>query len=82
MIEVFKTNVNDVHQANLLIAEIHGYFNGYRANFDLEDCDRILRIENINGLVSAADIIALLGKNGFMAEVLEDSLMDQHVFVP
>ncbi len=37
MIEVFKTSVKDSDKANMLIDHIHNIFNGYRANFDLED---------------------------------------------
>ena len=44
MVEVFKTNVHDVDQVNLLLNQIHNTFKGYKANFDLEDCDKILRI--------------------------------------
>jgi hypothetical protein len=75
MIEVFKTNVKYVHQANDLIAQIQENFEGYRANFDLEDCDLILRIENHNAIIAAAEIISLLEQNGFSASVLEDSLI-------
>lgn len=44
MIEVFKTDVRNERDVNLLIALIHKTFGEYRANFDLEDCDRILRV--------------------------------------
>lgn len=37
-------------------------------NFDLEDCDKILRIEAER--ISIETIISLLNQNGFHAEVL------------
>ena len=73
MVEVFKTNVNDNGHANLLIKEIHNRFVGYIANFDLEDCDRILRIRNHTGLVQSFLIIHLMKNMGFEAEILEDN---------
>ncbi|MDQ7950122.1 MAG: hypothetical protein REI78_09395 [Pedobacter sp.] len=74
MVEVFKTNVADVLQADYLIELIHANCPTYRANFDLEDCDRILRIVDGNGSVCASTIIALLEKHDFEVEVLEDIL--------
>jgi len=44
MVEAFKINVSDADKANLLLDQIHNTFKGYKANFDLEDCDKILRI--------------------------------------
>lgn len=45
MIEVFKTNVQDKHQAEMLLEKIHATFYPCSANFDLEDCDNILRVK-------------------------------------
>ena len=72
MVEVFKTNVTARRQARLLLAQIHATFAQYRANFDLEDCDRVLRVESRHGLISPACLIELLQKAGFQAEVLPD----------
>ncbi len=35
MVEVFKTNVADKDQANILVDQIHKNFTDYKANFDL-----------------------------------------------
>jgi hypothetical protein len=72
MVEVFKTDVNDLYQANRLVEQIHKYFREYSANFDLEDCDKILRVECATGLVQASCVIALLQAFGCKAEVLPD----------
>lgn len=72
MIEVFKTDVQFGKQALLLLSQIHQCFPYYKANFDLEDCDKILRIENVHGPVDDMSIVALLKKFGFTAEVLAD----------
>lgn len=72
MIEVFKTNVKKRRHATMLLDCIHQAFAGYKANFDLLDCDKILRIKNVSGTVQTACIISLLQKLGFRAEVLTD----------
>jgi hypothetical protein len=74
MIEVFKTNVSDQAQANLLVNKIQKKFTDYNANFDLKDCDNILRIKCINGSIEACCVIDLLNDSGFYAEILQDNL--------
>ena len=51
MIEVFKTNINCAKQAKQLVEQIQRHFAGYKANFDLDDRDRILRIVS-NGAIA------------------------------
>ena len=72
MVEVFKTNVKDSGQANMLLDQINKSFDNYKANFDLEDCDKILRIKCTIGLIQSTDLITLLKDLGFDAEVLPD----------
>ena len=45
MVEVFKTNVRTVREANLIIQKLAEEFPTHKINFDLSDCDRILRIQ-------------------------------------
>lgn len=45
MIEVFKTNVDNPEEAERLIAELKELLPLTSINFDLEDCDKILRVE-------------------------------------
>ena len=73
MIEVLKTDVRDPEDANKLILEIDSSFPGCTANFDLTDCDRILRIEH-PPTVDPFLFIELLGRFGYQAEVLSDKL--------
>jgi hypothetical protein len=75
MVEVFKTNVADDNTADHLVDQIHRKFDGYHANFDLEDCDLILRVENFSGDVEAFQITDLVKENGFEAEILVDELI-------
>jgi hypothetical protein len=72
MVEVFKTNIDDRDQAKNLIDRIHKRFVGYEANFDLEDCDRILRVACLTGAVQDAGLIDLVKESGYHAEILPD----------
>lgn len=45
MIEVFKTNVGDEATAEALKKSLHALLPLASVNFDLEDCDKILRVQ-------------------------------------
>ena len=68
MVEVFKTNVLQTEQSHFLANQIASYLPGALINFDLEDCDKILRIEADD--ISSQIIIDLLNNHGFQAEML------------
>ncbi|HEY3389350.1 MAG TPA: hypothetical protein VGK38_07260 [Prolixibacteraceae bacterium] len=68
MVEVFKTNVERPEQSQMLIHQIMSHIPNGKINFDLEDCDRILRVEAES--ISNQIIIKLLKQHGFHAEVL------------
>lgn len=74
MVEVFKTNVRDPDQADTLIDLIHQSFKEVEANFDLDDCDRILRVESSTGVIPSQILIEFLKKFGCQAEVLPDEI--------
>ena len=69
MIYVFKTSVKTKKSIRELTPKLDKYLQTAKWNFDLEDCDNILRInseENISHL-----IIKLLKKQNFDCEELE-----------
>ena len=68
MVEVFKTNVDQPEHSQMLIHRIRSHIPNGDINFDLEDCDKILRVEAEN--ISVQVIIKLLKQHGFHAEVL------------
>jgi hypothetical protein len=74
MVEVFKTNVKEQDQANMLLDKIHKTYIHYTANFDLEDCDNILRVVCKKGPIKASELICLLQKFGSSAEILQDEI--------
>lgn len=67
-VEVFKTNVTQATQAMALVTRIQTAFGFEHVNFDLEDCDRILRVEGFD--IDPLAIILLLRSEGYLAEVL------------
>lgn len=71
VIEIFKTNVMSKEDAYLLVGQLNNQL-GYKANFDLQDCDHILRVVNSAGEVEPQIVIRMLEKQGFCAEVLPD----------
>lgn len=68
-VEVFRTNVAEASVANKLVHLLAQYFPGSRINFDLEDCDKILRMEG--SLFGIQQVITLLQENGIDCSVLE-----------
>lgn len=69
MVEVFKTNVRHKRQAKTLLAALSKQFPLFRINFDLEDCDKILRVEGEN--IPRQKILKLVTENGYQCNVLE-----------
>jgi len=69
MIEVFKTNVQEECQCKIIIDTLLEHFPNSSINFDLEDCDKILRIHSAS--ISNKKIIDLLASFGYSCEVLE-----------
>ncbi|MDC6404074.1 MULTISPECIES: hypothetical protein [Maribacter] len=66
---VFRTSVRKRGRVRYLAPYLNNLINGHgRWNFDLEDCDNILRVETQNP--DAVDISGLLQKHGFLCEEL------------
>lgn len=71
MVEVFKTDVTNEVQAINVVGIIERYFEGCKANFDLGDCDHILRVE-VTDTIDADAVVNLLKEMRVSAEVLPD----------
>lgn len=69
MVEIFKTAIENETQAELVIALLKKHYAAYAANFDLEDCDRILRIEADR--IPVNSVIRLLKAEGYFVELLD-----------
>ncbi len=68
MVEVFKTDVTVADLANKLIFLLHQHWPEARISFDLEDCDKVLRIEAQD--FDAAKVCSLLQTHGVRCEIM------------
>jgi hypothetical protein len=68
IVEIFKTNVNEIELAEKLVRQLLNQFPDSLINFDMEDCDKILRVEA--PAVIPEKIIAILNSNGYSCKVL------------
>jgi hypothetical protein len=69
MVEVFKTNVKNKSQARQILKSLKKNFPQLKINFDLDDCDKILRVEGTD--ISTCAIIELMKSNQFLCEILD-----------
>lgn len=69
MVEVFKTNVQEVDQSKTLIQKLLEQFPQSKINFDLDDCDKILRAEGMD--IQPEKMIEVLNSNGYQCQVLD-----------
>lgn len=68
-VEIFKTNVHEPAESKRLIGRLLAQLPGRRINFDLSDCDRILRVEGES--VCTETVALILRTAGFHCELLE-----------
>ena len=66
---VFKTNVLKSKEAKALLNKLLQQFPTHQINFDLEDCDKILRVQGTQ--VSSQEIIDILNNCNFQCSILE-----------
>ena len=68
MVEIFKTNVDDHSQAQQIITLLNHYFPAFMVNFDLHDCDKILRVKG--EAIPVGEIEDLVSSHGYNCCVL------------
>ena len=69
MVEVFKTNVQEFSEAQKLVALLRRHFPDSKINFDLDDCDKVLRVEGNN--LRIEKVMTLVMEKGFLCKVLD-----------
>jgi hypothetical protein len=69
MVEVFKTNVQKKAESKMLLCVLSEAFPSFKINFDLSDCDKVLRVEGDN--LEALRIMILIKEYGFACEILD-----------
>lgn len=66
----FQNRYQQPAQAEKLLDEIHRSFKSYSANFDLSDCDKILRIESACEPIESFQMLHFVHARGHHAEIL------------
>jgi hypothetical protein len=69
MVEVFKTDVTNEAEARKVVRFLLDAYPSYEINFDLEDCDHILRVKGCDQ-VELTSLLETLLKFGIKAESL------------
>jgi tRNA G26 N,N-dimethylase Trm1 len=69
LIEIFKTNVTDKQASKKVLHLLENSYPHLKINFDLDDCDKVLRIQG--SYFSPNLIIELLLKMGYSCERME-----------
>ncbi|GGD59016.1 hypothetical protein GCM10011514_23740 [Emticicia aquatilis] len=70
MIEVFKTDIRNKTTAKAILKILKQSFPSENFNFDLNDCDKILRTECNDNI--SQQIIEVINNQGFRCEILEE----------
>ena len=68
-VEIFKTNVFVDEEARHLVDELLTHFPQCKINFDLHDCDKILRVEG--GRIESDKIMEVVHTYGYICQMLE-----------
>jgi hypothetical protein len=72
MVEIFKTNVASKRLANRVLKSLHARMPACSFNFDLDDCDRILRAQCLANKFEAAKIIKIAEEHAVEISLLEE----------
>lgn len=68
LVEVFKTNVEEHEESLMLSDQLRMRFPYSRVSFDLEDCDRVLRVEAATVCIHI--VCEVLERYGYRCEML------------
>lgn len=69
VVEVFRTNIQKAKLAKELTNLLYLHFPEYKINFDLQDCDKILRVEGQQ--IWPDKIMELIHSSGYDCQPLE-----------
>ena len=69
MVEIFRMDVRKKTKAKNILSTLQKEFPHLKINFDLGDCDKILRVEG--KIISVEKIISLMEKQTYLCEWLQ-----------
>lgn len=67
-VEIFRTNILDPGQAEHIVATLRHSFPEWRVNVDLDDCDKILRVEGLE--IVSPEVENLVRKLGYDCTII------------
>lgn len=70
IVEIFKTNISDEQLAHKIVIELNQLYADCLINFDLEDCDNVLRVES-HRQIDVLGIITYGKKNSIQIELID-----------
>ncbi|WP_127139176.1 hypothetical protein [Flagellimonas oceanensis] len=76
-VEVFCTSVTTIEKAKFLLGKLQQEFPYCEINFDLEDCDNILRVVTLGRTLDVHSIIRLVRAYHEDIQVLPDAIPDK-----
>lgn len=72
-LEIFRTTVHCPQAAAALLGQLSAVLPGpARISFDLDDCDRVLRVHTPGQPLDVARVVGLLRESGYLCEPLPD----------
>lgn len=74
MVEVFKTDLKSHAAAAEMIGAVHAEFPHCKVTVDLDDCDRIFRIQCDREIACVERVLTILTEGGCNAQLLPDEL--------
>lgn len=72
IVQIFKTDVQDQKDAKRIILFLHQNYSHCKVNFDLDDCDKILRIESQLESVKESTVQLVVAGYGYNCEPLQE----------
>ncbi len=72
MIEIFKTDVGNKTVSKRILTILNRHFPNYKINFDLDDCDKILRVESGNGYIDINSVMKIVSGLNIEIELIPD----------
>jgi hypothetical protein len=68
-VEVFRTNIPNTEIADKVVRILQTLFQPHRINIDLDDCDKVLRIEANH--INSSEVIDAVYRLGYTCQVME-----------
>ena len=71
MAEIFKTNISDKEEVDKVIRLFQSSWQHLQVSFDLDDCDRILRVESKGEPIDPQKLVEFLALHRLEVELIE-----------